>query len=234
MTKHRIWELDALRGFCILAMVVFHLVYDLTELYGLVSWRLPPLWQVVQEWGGVVFVALSGLSATLGSRPLRRGLLVLACGMGCTVVTWLLYRFGLSASSMVIRFGVLHCLGLCMMLWPLFRPLPARVLALLGAAACLLGLYFGGISVKSPFLFPLGLTTANFSSGDYFPLLPNLGWFLLGAVLGRSLYPQKRSLLPKIPQVLPIRFLKLCGRLSLPIYLIHQPLLCAILGTLQP
>ena len=28
MTK-RIWELDALRGICILGMVVFHLLYDL-------------------------------------------------------------------------------------------------------------------------------------------------------------------------------------------------------------
>ena len=36
MTKQRIWELDALRGLCIIGMVVFHLVYDITVLYRLV------------------------------------------------------------------------------------------------------------------------------------------------------------------------------------------------------
>ena len=32
MTKKRIWELDALRGLCILGMILFHLVYDMTTL----------------------------------------------------------------------------------------------------------------------------------------------------------------------------------------------------------
>ena len=33
--RKRIWELDALRGLCILGMVLVHLVYDIRDLYGL-------------------------------------------------------------------------------------------------------------------------------------------------------------------------------------------------------
>ena len=39
--KKRIWELDAFRGLCLLGMVLIHLIYDLTELYGFVGWNLP-------------------------------------------------------------------------------------------------------------------------------------------------------------------------------------------------
>ena len=35
--KQRIWELDALRGICVLGMVAVHFVYDLVELYALVD-----------------------------------------------------------------------------------------------------------------------------------------------------------------------------------------------------
>ena len=32
--SRRVWELDALRGLCILGMILVHLVYDIRELYG--------------------------------------------------------------------------------------------------------------------------------------------------------------------------------------------------------
>lgn len=78
--KKRIWELDAFRGLCLLGMVLIHLIYDLTELYGFVSWNLPAWFVDFQEWAGSLFLILSGLCATLGSRPVRRGLTVLAGG----------------------------------------------------------------------------------------------------------------------------------------------------------
>ena len=81
------------------------------------------------------------------------------------------------------------------------------------------------------FLFPLGLLYPGFSSGDYFPLLPNLGYFLLGTVLGRTLYKKKESLLPGINANGPgLRFLCWCGQQSLWIYLLHQPILAGIIG----
>lgn len=228
--KKRIWELDALRGVCILGMVIVHLVYDLVDLYALVQWDYPPLFTFVQQWGGVLFLLISGICVTLGSRCVRRGLLVFACGMVVSAVTYGMYRFGFSGKSIIIYFGVLHCLGVCMLLWPLVRKLPYWALGIIGLALAVLGLYLrtqNGIS--SCYLMPLGLPWKGFSSSDYFPLLPNFGFFLIGSALGKCVYRRKESLFPKVnTQNFLIRFFLLCGKHSLWIYLLHQPLLSGL------
>ena len=61
----RIWELDALRGIAILCVILIHLVFDLTYFLRL-PLELGAAFLLVQAYGGVVFVILSGLCATLG------------------------------------------------------------------------------------------------------------------------------------------------------------------------
>ena len=228
MTK-RIWELDALRGLCILGVMAVHLLFDMTQLYRIVEWTLPEWFLWVQEWGGTVFLLLSGICVTLGSRCVRRGAVVFGCGMLCTAVTWGMAELGMMNSLFIIRFGVLHCLGLCMLLWPVFRKCGAGALAGLGLFLAVLGLVFAGLTVETPWLFPLGLTAEGFSSGDYFPMLPNVGFFLLGAALGRTVYKKKQSLLPMVnDRILPLRALQFIGRHSLWFYLLHQPVLAGV------
>lgn len=227
--KKRIWELDAFRGICILGVVFVHFVYDLVELYRIVDWEYPVLFSLVKNWGGVLFVVLSGVCVTLGRRSLRRGLIVLGCGMVITAVTYGMYRFGFDKSIM-IYFGVLHCLGSCMILWSMFKKCPNRLLAVIGIAMVAAGLYLrGNATVDHPWLTPLGFVPPKFYTSDYFPLLPNLGFFLLGAVLGRTVYRRKETLLPMVSErnVL-VRFFSFCGRQSLFIYLAHQPILAGI------
>ena len=232
--KQRIWELDAFRGFCVLGMIVVHFIYDLTALYRIVKWEAPALFSFVQNWGGVLFLLLSGVCATLGSRSFRRGLIVYGCGLLCTAVTAGMVVLGFANESIIVRFGVLHCLGLCMILFPPLKKLPAWALGAAGAALAALGMAFFNIRVESPYLFPLGLVTKQFRSADYFPLLPFFGFFLLGAALGKLLYRKKATLFPKTDSgALPIRFLTRCGRAALPIYLLHQPLLMLLLYLLQ-
>jgi len=227
--KKRIWELDAFRGICILGVVFVHFVYDLVELYRIVDWEYPVLFSLVKNWGGVLFVVLSGVCVTLGRRSLRRGVIVLGCGMVITAVTYGMYRFGFDKSIM-IYFGVLHCLGSCMILWSMFKKCPNRLLAVIGIAMVAAGLYLrGNATVDHPWLTPLGFVPPKFYTSDYFPLLPNLGFFLLGAVLGRTVYRRKETLLPMVSErnVL-VRFFSFCGRQSLFIYLAHQPILAGI------
>ena len=230
MGKSRIWELDALRGLCIIGMVIIHFVYDLVSLYGLVKWTYTPAFSFVMNWGGVLFLMISGICATLGSRCVRRGLIVFGCGMLVTAVTAGMYLLGMANASVIIYFGVLHCLGVCMLAWYLLRRLPTWALALLGSAMVAAGFLVKTFRVDFPYLIWLGLTTPTFTTSDYFPLLPYLGFFLLGAVLGRTLYRNKQSLLPKANLRNPIiRVLIACGKHSLPIYLLHQPVLSLII-----
>ncbi len=226
MKKERIWELDAFRGLCILGMVLVHLVYDIRELYHLADFAIPTWFLLVMNWGGVLFFLLSGICVTLGNHPVKRGIIVFAAGMVCTLVTYGLHALGMAGDEVLIRFGVLHCLGVCMLLWPLCKKLPVWAMAAAAAVVLGLGYWFKTFTVSASGLYWLGLVKAGFYSADFFPLFPNVGWFLLGAVLGRVLYKEKKTLFPKVrAEAAPIRFLSWCGRQSLLIYLLHQPVL---------
>ena len=227
--KQRIWELDAFRGLCILGVIIVHFGYDLIELYELVSWDYPNWFLFIKEWGGILFILLSGLCVTLGSRSVRRGLIVFVCGMIITAVTAGMYWLNMAGKGIIIYFGVLHCLGVCMLLWPLFKRLPWWALAGLGIVLVILGFFVQNITTQYHFLLPLGIMWDGFKTSDYFPLLPNLGYFLIGSALGRTVYRNKSTLLPQVRADKGVLgFLQWCGRQSLPIYLLHQPILASV------
>ena len=228
-SKPRIWELDALRGVCILCVIVVHFLFDLSFFGGL-DLTLPAWYIFIQEYGGAIFVVLSGVCVTLGSKSVRRGLIVFACGMLITAVTYGMYRLGMSGADVVVKFGVLHLLGVCMLVYPAFKKLPPAALALLGLAIAITGYAIRGVVVPQHWLFPLGLTYEGFTSSDYFPLFPQLGYFLIGAAIGKTAYREKKTLLPGAFQKTGIaRFFCWCGRQSLFIYLLHQPIVYGLL-----
>lgn len=241
--KKRIWELDALRGLFILGVIVVHFIYDLTDLYGIIDWDAPELFLLVKNYGGILFFLISGISVTLGSHSVRRGLIAIGCGMVISAVTYGMYRFGFADKSILIYFGVLHCLGTCMLLWPLHKNTPWWGLLILGVILVVLGFYLkdlmnmGELYIGNNYLAPLGLHRRDFFTSDYFPLLPHFGFFLVGSALGKSIYRKKETLLPILDSqhflirflVRPaVRFWSFCGRHSLLIYLAHQPLLNGI------
>ena len=230
LKENRIWEIDFLRGLLIPGMILIHLIYDVVDLYGFIHWPYPEWYSLFKNNYGAAFVALSGLSVTLGRRSLRRGIQVFLGGMCCTAVTVGMYLIGMTGRGIIIYFGVLHCLGVCMMLWPLFRGWKPWALAGLGAVLAAAGWVLRTqVYINLPILLPLGFRFYGFASSDYFPLMPNLGYFLLGAAAGRKLYAEKRSLWPEGPKDRPaVRFFRFCGRHSLAIYLAHQPVLAAM------
>lgn len=229
--KKRIWELDVLRGVCILGMVVVHLIYDLQTFFSLPFLADSRLFAIIKQWGGVLFLLISGICVTLGSHPVRRGLIVFACGLLCSAVTAGMYALHMADKSIIIYFGVLHCLGVCMLLWPLLKRLPVWALGLVGLGLTVLGLWISGnVLVDFPWLIPLGLVPGDFVSSDFFPLLSNLGFFLVGAFLGKTLYRKKETLLPRVNPANPVlAFFTLLGKWSLPVYLLHQPLITGLL-----
>ena len=155
---------------------------------------------------------------------------VFLCGFLCTGVTLGMYLLGFAGKGIIIYMGVLQCLGLCMMLWPLFRRCPDWALAALGLAMTITGWYLRTQAFPFWLLTPLGFAPYGFTSSDYFPLLPNFGYFLLGAVAGKRAYAGRKSLFPR--ETPPLGLFRWLGRHSLMIYLLHQPVLAAIVAVM--
>ena len=229
--KKRIWELDVLRGIFILGMLAVHLIYDLQTFMNVPFLADSKAFDFIQNWGGVLFFLISGICATLGSHPIRRGLIVLGCGLVVTAVTYGMYRLDFAGKGMIIYFGVLHCLGVCMLLWPTFRNASWKALIVPALVMIWLGFEFEPYYLDTGLrLVPFGIRPVGFVSSDYFPLLPFFGFFLCGAVLGKTLYRRGESLLPFVSdRNIIVRILSWFGRWSLPIYMLHQPLITGLM-----
>jgi len=223
MTKSpdRFWEIDALRGIAIVLMIIFHLAFDLSYFGGYDLNIHSGLWWLLGRATASIFILLAGIAISLsfsGGSPtftsyLKRGLWVFLWGLLITAITWLFFP------QEFIVFGVLHFIGLSSVIaYPLIRYRYRNLF--IGLAVIIIGL-----SLKGPIpLFP-----HSFRTFDYFPLFPWFGLFLIGIFLGNSLYPEhvRKFSIPEISS--PLSTL---GQHSLPIYLIHQPVLIALLYAL--
>ena len=237
-STRRLWEIDAARGVAIVMMVIYHLMYDLYYFGVTDAIFTDPFWFYFQRVTASTFIVLAGVSLALRAqqieakgepvtfRPfLRRGLIILGWGLVITLVT----RVALGA-EMAIRFGILHFIGVSVILaYPFLR---RRWLNLgLGLVLFVAGKIVQQFTVSGPWLIWLGLEPADHLYVDYFPLLPWFGVVLIGIWLGNSAYQNatRRFRLPdwQIPALtVPLGWM---GRHSLTIYLIHQPLLFALL-----
>ncbi len=231
MQKQRIWEIDVFRGLFIIGMVAVHLIYDLQSFFGLPVLTESKLYALAANWGSVLFFLLSGICVTLGSRPVRRGLIVLGCGLAVSAATIVMYLLKLADGGILIYFGVLHCLGVCMLLWPAVKRLPWRVLLTVAGVIIAAGLLLSRMRFETGlWLIVLGLIPPGFVSSDYFPLLPFFGFFLVGAVLGETLYRNKKTLFPQVSPENPfVRAFSWVGKWSLVIYILHQPILLGVM-----
>jgi uncharacterized membrane protein len=234
----RFWEMDLLRGCAILLMVLYHLLFDLNyfAVYDIRVTSGFPL--AMARTAASLFLLLVGLSLTLSyfrsrlmghekdffSHLLKRSVWILSLAMAVTWVTYLAIGRGF------IVFGVLHLIGLSLLLaYPFLNLQKANFV--FGVALILLGKYLEGISVGFPWLLWMGLAPANFYSVDYFPVFPWFGVILLGMGLGSLLYPGYRRsfFLPDLSASSIVGTLAYLGQNSLPIYLVHQPMIIALL-----
>lgn len=225
--KKRVWELDAFRGIFIIGMVAVHTVYDLVYMFG-ASFDPGVLYEIAIKYGALLFIVLSGISVTFGTKHLKRGFIVL--GFGLVISLAMLVLDTLVGGFGMVYFGILHLLGTCMLLYTVFKRLPVWALCICAALALVLGYYFKTVTVEFTPLVVLGFDSYRYAAADHFPILPNLGWFIIGIILGKTLYKDKKSLLPEaISKNLLVKFFMLCGRQSLLIYVLHQPIVYAIL-----
>ena len=218
--QKRIWEIDYFRGIAILLMTIFHLIVDLRDFHNGSIQYLSGFWYYEGKLSAVLFMFLAGISSRLNRRAIKHGIKVLAAALLVSVVT---YFFN---SDTYVRFGILHFLGVSILLSPILQRLQALGQAALAIVLLVLPTWTDRLTVRSGLLLPIGITPADFSSMDYYPLVPWLGVFILGLLVGRHVYAQPSSRLPQWRGASGIAWM---GRHSLIIYLVHQPILLALL-----
>jgi uncharacterized membrane protein len=227
----RIWEIDFLRGLSIILMVGYHILFDLGEFSGVrrflgFSTNLSSTaWTIAQFFFAGLFVVLSGISSSLSRSNAKRGVRLLIVSFVVTAAT---YWFDPKSA---VYFGILQCLAVSIFLYgAAFQKAGTVACAAWGAvvlgARAALPILTKGLTIRSDWLLPFGIHSPSFSSFDYFPLIPWLGVFLVGAALGKSVYASRRSL---IPARLPGTFVNWAGRHSLLIYIVHQPVIIGVL-----
>ena len=237
--SHRVWLIDELRGAFILLMILYHLFYDLVYIFGVnipaFRWELTQYLQVLIAG---LFVFISGVASRFSRSNLKRGAQCFGLGMVMTLVTWL------ALPTQLVAFGVLHMLGVCMMLFTLLKPLLDKIKPIWGLIFCA-ALFFITYNTQSgylgmrgwevflpaqlystSFLFPLGFPNASFWSSDYFPLLPWVFWYFGGTFAGVYI---KTGRCPAYFYACHSRPLAFLGRNTIYIYLVHQPVIYGVL-----
>lgn len=172
--------------------------------------------------GVATFFMISGISCTLSRNNLKRSLLQLVAAY---IVSLFTYAMGVYANEMplFIRFGVLHCYAYSRLIYLyLFRDRSNRTLLISAVAVILLGWWIAhnAFLSDSMWLLPFGVQQRGVPSTDYWPIFPGLGWLLLGVVLGRTVYREKRSLIPWGDRW-GTRWLQRLGQYSGHIYFFH-------------
>ena len=222
--NRRLHALDLLRGVTLLSMIAYHGTWNLVYLFGVeLPWyeQLPGhLWQQSICW---TFILLSGFCFSLGSRPLKRGLVIFGGGALVTLVTLI------AMPENQILFGILTFTGSAMMLMVPLEILLRKVPASLGIVAAM-ALFFFFRNWQAPaWLYRnlltayLGFPTRAFVSMDYFPIFPWIFLFIAGYFLYRILH--SLGLDRKLFARGNVPVLNWLGRHTLPVYLIHQPVL---------
>ncbi|MEJ7813650.1 MAG: heparan-alpha-glucosaminide N-acetyltransferase [Rubrobacter sp.] len=232
----RFWEVDAARGVAITMMIVYHSTYDLDTLGGYDIQSTSGHWDLFADVTAGLFLFLVGVSLAISrartsmtgwrlfGKYLARGLRILAYGMVLTVVF-------LALGMGVVAFGILHLIGVSIILAYPFLGLRFTNLVL-GTLIFAAGQY---IMAQDPYsqsfwLLPFGVVPEGVMMPDYRPLLPWFGVVLIGLFFGNVVYGDGRGpavLKDKAP-VLARPLLPL-GRYSLFVYLIHQPIIVALL-----
>ena len=246
----RLHLIDEYRGFVLLNMIAYHAIWDLVYMFGVDwAWYKTDAAFYWQQWICWSFILVSGFCWQMSKKPLQRGLLIFAGGTIITLVTVI----AMPASKVV--FGILTFMGSAMILMIPLDKLLKKIQPAVGAVVSFLIFlfvypvnngYFGfGNEVMvtisdewyaDMFSTYLGFTSPGFFSTDYFSILPWMflyitGYFCYGVVFHRA----PKCGIENCPLVIGLQK-SICsplgwiGRKSFIIYMLHQPVVYAVLS----
>lgn len=232
----RLALVDALRGFAVAQMIVYHFIYDLSYFgwVDLVMTRDQP-WVAWRTAIVTQFLLLVGVSLVLRTsfKPSdadfwKRWAQIAAAALLVSAASWLVFgpRF--------IYFGILHFVAASLLIArPLLR-LGVWNIGL-GAAGIALGLFYVNELFNTPPATVIGFMTFKPRTEDYVPLFPWIGVVLVGsgfAALWQHAGWRVPAALMPLNERAP-RWLLYLGTWALTVYLMHQPILLGAMTLLR-
>lgn len=224
----RLLLIDIGKTIALAGMVIFHFVRDL-EFFGLIpeGTTLSGAGALSARLIAGAFIFLSGVSLVLAHRTVfrkkawaKRTGTILAAALLISVVSYI------AVPDRYIYFGILHAIAVFVLLGPLVLRLPAVALFALAMAALAIQWLFGRGAVDVAALAWTGLSATVPASFDFIPFFPWVAVFLVGMGAARAV---PRAALAWVPPTVFWSALAQPGRHSLMIYLLHQPLLLALI-----
>ncbi len=227
----RVAALDIARTMALLAMAVFHFVFDL-ELFGFVA----PGTIFSAGWRGLAvgtagsFILLAGVGLVLAHGAgirwtafWRRLAMVAGAAGAISAVTF----FAMPGS--MIFFGILHAIAAMSLIGLALLRVPVLVLLALAVFAFSAPMWLRDPVFNAPWLWWTGLQTVGIRAMDYEPIFPWIAPFLVGMAGGKLAvargWVERLAARPTTPLQ---QWLSWPGRHSLAVYLIHQPVLVAL------
>lgn len=237
--------IDTIRGMVLVSMVAYHAAWNLVYIYG-VDWSWyhsygAYIWQQSICW---TFILLSGFCFSLGKHHLKNGLMVFGAGGLVTLATLI------AMPQNRVVFGVLTCIGSCILLVTYTERFWKKIPSKVGVAAAFF-LFLFTKHINSGYLgfeklpvvqLPvslyrnyvtafLGFPFREFYSTDYFSLFPWYFLFLTG-FYGYGMFAEYH-LLDRTFMRKGMGGFAFLGRHSLLIYLLHQPVIYGILEIIR-
>jgi uncharacterized membrane protein len=227
-TPSRIAAVDTLRGSALCLMFVYHFSFDL-RYYRVIAadFEHDPFWLGFRALIVAAFMTLVGISLVLayraGATPAhlwKRIGVIAACAILASAGSFVLFP------RTFIYFGILHCIAVASILaWPAVRW--PRVALVVGIVVIVAGWTLSDSLFDTRALSWIGFATHKPATEDYVPLAPWTGVVLVGIALGQAL--ARRAWRPLAPLARAPRWLRFLGRHSLVVYMVHQPILLAVL-----
>lgn len=225
--------LDILRGVAILAMAVFHIGWDLYYFgYSNVDVTSELGWVVFQKSILTSFLLLVGASLVLAHGQgirwrqfWRRFAVLVAAALLVTAGTYWMFP------DYFVFFGVLHAIALFSLIGLAFLRLNPWLTATIGALVIGANFAYTNTAFATRELGWIGFWPTSPPTSDVVPIFPWLGVVLLGiAGMRLILASPLADRLAGIRSDEPVaRGLAWIGRWSLPIYVLHQPLIIGLI-----
>lgn len=230
----RFLALDAARGIALVAMIIFHLTWDL-EFFGFLERGVTQQtqWRYFARIIAASFLFLAGFSLVLAHhrRPRmtsfwKRFAKLVIAALLISLVTYLVIP------QAPVSFGVLHAIAASSLVGLLLLRTPVAILISLSAVIFTLPDFYRADMFNWPGLWWVGLSSIPPKSFDYVPLMPWFSAFLLGMAAAQNRFV--RQLVSSASQNTqnihkPYRHLSWMGQNSLLIYLLHQPILMGLI-----